>query len=213
MEQQKSDLRHLAQADAVARHREQKESRPTVVARALIHIKPSPTADMRSCDWSKVSQEELCASSVMHREDVRQGFAFFSRMMMRQAELHDHDKLSDIEGFHRDFKTGFAQTEWWDKHRKINRHHLLQEDGVPEDVNLIDVLDLIVDCTMAGLARSGSIYPITLSPEILQRAFDNTCELLKVHVAIERPIAPEVIVSDRKHEVAEAIDFHERCGE
>ncbi len=158
----------------------------TVSEDDVITIQPSATADTRSCDWSKVSQDQLCDSSVQHRDDVRKGFAFFSRMMTRQAELHDHDKLSDIEGFHRDFKTGFAQTEWWDAHRKINRHHLLQEDGVPDDVNLIDVLDLIIDCTMAGLGRSGDVYPITLSQEVLQRAFENTCELLKSHVVVDR---------------------------
>lgn len=161
--------------------------RPTVVdEKDIITIQPSPTADTRSCDWSKVSKEELCDSSVSHREDVRQGFAFFERMMVRQAELHDHDKLSNIDGFHADFKTGFEQTEWWDVHRKINRHHLLQEDGVPEDVNLVDIFDLIIDCTMAGMARSGEIYPITVSDEILKRAFENTCALLKEHIVVAK---------------------------
>lgn len=160
--------------------------RPTVEdSKDILRIQSSPTADTRSCDWSKVSKDTLCDSSVQHREDVKQGFEFFVRMMRRQAELHDHDKLSDIDGFHRDFKTGFAQTEWWDKHRKINRHHLLQEDGVPEDVNLIDVLDLIVDCTMAGMARTGEIYPITVAPEVLWRAFENTCALLKSHIVVQ----------------------------
>lgn len=166
--------------------KEATKDRPTVIdADDFIRILPSPTADTRSCDWSKVSKDQLCDSSVQHREDVRKGFEFFMRIMARQAELHDHDKLSNIDGFHADFQTGFEKTEWWDTHRKINRHHLLQEDGVPEDVNLIDVLDLIVDCTMAGMARTGEIYPITLSPDVLQRAFENTCELLKSHIVIQ----------------------------
>ena len=80
--------------------------------------------------------------------------------------------------------TGFKQTEWWDKHRKINRHHLLQEDGVPQDVNLIDVLDMIADCVMAGMARSGEVYPLNLDPDVLMRAFQNTVELLKQHVEV-----------------------------
>lgn len=162
-------------------------TRPTVIdEKDIIHIKPSPTADTRSCDWSKVSKDQLCDSSVQHREDVTKGFEFFVRMMRRQADLHDHDKLSDIDGFHEDFKTGFEVTTWWDRHRKINRHHLLQEDGVPDDVNLIDILDLIVDCTMAGMARTGEIYPITVSQDVLQRAFDNTCELLKSHITVDK---------------------------
>lgn len=151
----------------------------------IIVIYPSPTADTRSCDWSKVSIEQLCDSSVQHRNDVVKGFEFFVRMMQRQAALHDHDKLSDIEGFHRDFQTGFAQTVWWDKHRKINRHHLLQEDGVPNDVNLVDVFDLIVDCTVAGMARTGEVYPLTIPHSVLQRAFENTCRLLHSHIQVE----------------------------
>ncbi len=162
--------------------------RPTVIDNDdLIHIQPSPTADTRSCDWSKVSEDQLCESSQEHRSDVLKGFQFFVRMMMRQAILHDHDKLSDIKGFHADFQTGFENHEWWDRHRKINRHHLLQEDGVPEDVNLIDVMDLIIDCTMAGMARTGEIYPITVSPDVLWRAFENTCELLKSHIVVDAP--------------------------
>lgn len=152
----------------------------------IIHIKPSPTADTRSCDWSKVSKEQLCDSSEEHRRDVREGFEFFVRIMRRQAELHDHDKITNIDGFHEDFATGFEKTDWWDMHRKINRHHLLQEDGVPEDVNLIDVLDMVVDCTMAGLARSGALYPIDIKPEVLVQAFKNTFALLEKHVVVDR---------------------------
>lgn len=152
----------------------------------IITIEPSATADTRSCDWSKVSKHQLCDSSIQHREDVRKGFDFFKRIIDQQADLHDYDKLSDIDGFHADFATGFEKTEWWDRHRKINRHHLLQDDGVPEDVNLIDVLDLIVDCTMAGLGRTGEVYPITIGADVLQRAFENTCELLKSHVVVTR---------------------------
>ncbi len=160
-------------------------TRPTTIDQDdLITIRPSPTADTRSCDWSKVSKDQLCDSSVQHREDIRKGFEFFMRMMDRQAELHDHDKLSNIDGFHADFQTGFEVTTWWDEHRKINRHHLLQDDGIPDDVNLVDVFDLIIDCTMAGLARSGDVYPITLSPNVLARAFENTCALLKSHVVV-----------------------------
>jgi hypothetical protein len=106
-------------------------------------------------------------------------------MLCNQAENHDHDKISDIEGFHRDFLTGFKETTWWDNHRKVNRHHLLEADGVPEDVNLIDVLDMIADCVMAGMARSGSVYPINIEPDVLMRAFQNTVELLKRNIEEE----------------------------
>jgi hypothetical protein len=80
--------------------------------------------------------------------------------------------------------TGFKEHSWWDNHRKVNRHHLLQADGVPQDVNLIDVLDMIADCVMAGMARSGSVYALDIKPEVLMAAFQNTVELLKNNVEV-----------------------------
>jgi hypothetical protein len=80
--------------------------------------------------------------------------------------------------------TGFKQTGWWDNHRKIHRHHLAQEDGIPADVNLLDVLEYIADCVMAGMARSGSVYDLAMPPELLERAFKNTVELLKAEVEV-----------------------------
>ena len=150
----------------------------------MIAIKKSPTADTRTCDFANVTKDVLLESSFQHITDVRDGLAFFQHRLQDAANVHDRDKITDIEGFHRDFVTGFTQTEWWDKHRKLNRHHLLQADGVPDDVNLIDVLDMIADCVMAGMARSGSVYPLDINPEVLMKAFENTVELLKREVVV-----------------------------
>ena len=149
-----------------------------------IAIHKSKTADSRSCDFSKVTKETLYQSSLQHIEDVRKGLSFFQAMLSDSATFHDHDKISDIDGFHRDFITGFKKTTWWDNHRKINRHHLLADDGVPENVNLIDVLDMIVDCVMAGMGRTGTIYPLNISPEVLMRAFNNTVSILKDEIFV-----------------------------
>jgi hypothetical protein len=151
----------------------------------MIHISPSPTADTRTCDFATVTKETLFTSSLQHITDVREALAFFASKLDEAAEHHDPDKLSDIDGFHADFVTGFAQTGWWDRHRKLNRHHLEQPDGCPVDVNLIDVLDYIADCVMAGMARSGSVYPLKLGPELLERAFQNTVDLLKHRVVVD----------------------------
>jgi hypothetical protein len=151
----------------------------------MITIRPSATADTRTCDFANVSKETLLASSHQHIHDVHEGLQFFSRKIAEALLAHDTDKISDIDGFHADFITGFKVTEWWDRHRKINRHHLTMEDGIPDDVNLIDVLDFITDCVMAGMARSGSVYELKLPPELLERAFQNTVELLKSEVVVE----------------------------
>jgi hypothetical protein len=151
----------------------------------VIRIRKSPTADTRTCDFANTSKETLLASSRQHIEDVQRGLAYFNAKLAVAAVAHDQDKITDIDGFHADFVTGFKQTGWWDRHRKLNRHHLLQEDGVPEDVNLIDVLDMVADCVMAGMARSGDVYPLNIDPEVLMRAFQNTVTLLKSQVEVE----------------------------
>ena len=66
-----------------------------------------------------------------------------------------------------------------------------QNDGCPADVNLIDVLEFVADCVMASMARSGSVYPLQLTPDVLERAFQNTVELLKSQVAVGPSQLPE----------------------
>ncbi len=151
----------------------------------MIKIQKSATADTRTCDYASVTKEQLLKSSKQHRDDVKLGMEFFKHRIDTATMAHDYDKITDIDGFHRDFLTGFKRTEWWDNHRKVNRHHLLQDDGVPEDVNLVDVLDMIVDCVMAGMGRSGSVYPLDISPDVLMTAFQNTVELLKAEIVVE----------------------------
>lgn len=152
----------------------------------MITIKTSATADSRTCDSSVVSIQQLYRSSVQHIEDVDKGIDFFINMMADASEKHDSDKLTDIHGFYRDFIVNFKTTDWWDNHRKVTRHHILVDDGVPEDVNLVDVIEMITDCVMAGMGRCGSIYPLDIKPEVLMKAFNNTVELLKENVTVEK---------------------------
>ncbi len=152
----------------------------------MIEIEESKTADTRSCDYSTVTKGQLYASSVQHIGDVKKGMSFFEELIEGSAKRHDFDKLEGIDHFHNDFITGFKETGWWDNHRKVNRHHLLEDDGVPENVNLVDVLDMIVDCVMAGMGRTGSVYPLNINDKTLKAAFDNTVELLKRHVVVKK---------------------------
>lgn len=152
----------------------------------MITIKPSSTADTRTCDFANTTRDTLLNSSRQHIGDVVKAMAFFIGKLTEAAGEHDYDKLTAIDWFHADFITGFKQTSWWDNHRKIHRHHIDKPDGVPTDINLLDVLEHIADCVMAGMARSGSVYELKLSDELLQRAFRNTVELLKREVVVDR---------------------------
>lgn len=150
----------------------------------MIHIEKSQTADTRTCDFANTNKETLLDSSRQHIGDVVKALAFFQSMLTKAAGEHDYDKLTQIDWFHGDFVTGFKQTGWWDNHRKIHRHHIDKPDGVPTDINLIDVLEHISDCVMAGMARSGTVYELKLSDELLQKAFRNTVDLLKSQVVV-----------------------------
>lgn len=154
----------------------------------MIKIRKSLTADTRTCDCMKVTKEQLLGSSEQHIEDVQQAMNFFQSLIFRSLMAHDRDKITDIDGFHRDFTTRggnqFTDGEWHRAHIRLNRHHLTYPEGVPEDVNLIDVLDHIADCVMAGMGRTGGVYPLHLDSELLQRAFDNTVALLKKNVVV-----------------------------
>jgi hypothetical protein len=150
----------------------------------MIEIKKSPTADTRTCDVTKVERQQLLDSSRQHIADVAQAMAFFSSKLFAAAAEHDYDKLTAIDWFYANFQTGFKETGWWDNHRKIHRHHLGQADGIPDDVNLLDMLEYISDCVMAGMARSGEVYALEASNELLRRAFDNTVSLLKTQVKV-----------------------------
>ena len=150
----------------------------------MIEVKTSPTADTRTCDVDAVTKEQLLESSRQHIADVAKAMAYFSSRLFAAAAEHDYDKLTAIDWFYEDFKTSFEQTGWWDNHRKIHRHHLGQADGVPLDVNLLDVIEYIADCVMAGMARSGEVYKLEASDELLRTAFENTTELLVEQVVV-----------------------------
>lgn len=150
----------------------------------MIEVTKSPTADTRTCDFANRPKDVLLDSSLRHISDVSKGLAFFAGELTKAAGVHDYDKLSAIDWFHQDFVTGFKQTGWWDNHRRIHRHHLAQADGVPADVNLIDVLEFVADCVMAGMARSGSVYEVTLPDDVLRSALKNTVDLLKRQVTV-----------------------------
>jgi hypothetical protein len=152
----------------------------------MIHIKKSETADTRTCDVSKVTKDQLLESSLQHIGDVQEGLEFFIGMLQKAESWHDFDKRNKegIDAFYKDFKNNFETTDWWDNHRKVNRHHLLQDDGVPDDVNLVDVIEMIVDCVMAGMGRKGEVYPLDISPDVLMEAFRNTAKLLESQVVV-----------------------------
>lgn len=151
----------------------------------MIVIKKSECADTRTCDWSKVTKRQLLENSKLHISDVQAAGDYFLRLIRSRFNRHDHTKVSHIDDFHKDFSCGFKTQDWYAMHKAIERHHLEAEDGIREDVNLIDVLEYVADCVMAGMARSGEIRELTVRPEVLSRAAQNTAEMLKEVILVE----------------------------
>jgi len=165
-----------------------------------IHIKKSPTADTRTCDPKTVTKEQLLESSKLHQKDVEKALAWMNGRLELRTQFfflatgglsypHDHDKIDDIDGFHRDFQAAnerpFVDGEWYQKHLRENRHHLNVAEGVPDNVDLFDVQEMIADCAVSGMARSGEVYPLELSNELLQRAVQNTLKKLVASIVVE----------------------------
>ena len=109
-------------------------------------------------------------------------------MVDRAGDMHDCTKKSQERKFYKDFVNtqengaDFVNGDWYQIHVNAERHHLLS--NCPDDVNLIDVLEMVADCTCAGLARSGEIRDLEINSEILDRAVKNTAELIKSMVEV-----------------------------
>ena len=73
------------------------------------------------------------------------------------------DLCNTIEG-----RIKFEDGQWNKDHYALERHHLLER--CPDDVNLIDVIEMICDCVCAGMARSGEVRDLEISEDILAGA-------------------------------------------
>ena len=87
--------------------------------------------------------------------------------------------------FYKDFKNNFKTHQWYDLHKAEQRHHINDEDGIKDDIDLIDVIQHLVDGVMAGIARSGKYIKNNISQDLLQKAFNNSVDKLLKNIQIE----------------------------
>lgn len=127
---------------------------------------------------------EFNEANVSHRVDVKSMMSSLADAIKATGEHHDDTKIDEPERslFYRELCAkiegkidSFVDGEWYPMHCQTERHHL--NEHCPDDVNLIDVIEMICDCVCAGMARSGNVYPITISSEILQKAVENTVNM------------------------------------
>lgn len=154
-----------------------------------IKIKRNTLGDTRTATYVP-TYKEFRDSNRMHIDDVKNMMSALSGEIRSAGIRHDYTKISD-EGsslFYRELcatiegKMNFTKGEWYPMHVRTERHHL--NEYCPDNVNLIDVLEMICDCVCAEMARSGEVRPVEILPEILQKAVENTVKLCKEHVEV-----------------------------
>ncbi|MDL2246733.1 DUF5662 family protein [Methanobrevibacter sp. OttesenSCG-928-K11] len=149
----------------------------------VIYIKDTRTNNEKN----KLTKEEIKQASVMHKADVMKGMIFFSDLLLDAGLNHDWTKLAYLEEIYTDYEKrledkDFSRDKWNKLHQSHERHHL--NSAVPDDVNLVDVLEFIVDCVMAGIGRFGEIdFKYLELPEgTLEKAYMNTINMLQEEV-------------------------------
>lgn len=155
----------------------------------MIVVRKNPNGDTRTAQ-NGVTFEEFQEANNMHRDNVREVMWKLADMVGCTGENHDCTKKCQERMFYRDFCStlyrgaDFVNSEWYQLHVKAERHHLLSH--CPEDVNLIDVLEMIVDCVCAGMARSGEVRELEIDDAILRSAVKNTADLIQSMICVEK---------------------------
>ncbi len=152
----------------------------------MIEINKSKTADSRTCIYKNVKYKDILKSTKSHIKNVTQGIDFAIKILKEKAINHDHTKLKYSDLFYKEFMEGFKKTtEWWEMHQGTERHHLKSKKYIPKDVNLFDIIEMIIDGIMAGLARTGKYKKEEIPNDLLKTAFDNTIKLYLDNIKIK----------------------------
>jgi len=160
----------------------------------MIVVKPSYLIDTRSARTVTdvcPSKQDLLDATERHIDDVRNAMAFFACRLLKAAMLHDHTKVDDIDGFYAAYQdafngiSSFTGSPFNTAHLASERHHLLEH--VPDDVNLIDVIERIADTVMANTGRGGGtgLFFDSMDADLLQKAYTNTVYLLQGEVVFD----------------------------
>lgn len=119
----------------------------------------------------------------MHKRDVSNIMNSVAEKIIENADIHDYTKLIHIDQFYNDMcrsiedkNVNFKDLPWYNVHVATERHHI--NDGVKEDTNLLDIIEMLADGVAAGYARKGSVYPANIDKEVLYKAFQNTFKMM-----------------------------------
>ena len=146
-----------------------------------IVIHKNPNGDTRTAP-KNVAFERFQEANNSHIVDVANVLIGPSEKLKENGHKHDWTKKKYEKMFYNNFLAtmnygaDFVSGEWHQLHVNTERHHLLSR--CPEDVNLLDVIEMIVDCVCAGKTRSGEVRDLKISTDILGKALRNTVKLV-----------------------------------
>lgn len=135
--------------------------------------------------------KDFNTANYSHISDVKNHARWFSDNLNMQVINHDWTKIKEPyeSMFYRDLcavlegRMDFFDGKWSKLHyEELERHHLKRH--CPDDVNMIDVIEMICDCVAAGMARSGEVYDVDIPTDVLTKAVHNTVELLKSQIKV-----------------------------
>lgn len=133
-------------------------------------------------DKSKVTKQELLSKTKMNNDNVRKALGYFINEIKDTANKYDADKITDIDGYYKYYKG--EDNIWHNSHRKINRHHLDMANGVPDDVDLIDIIGYITCGVVGNVTGLDEPHELKLSKDLLMTAFKNTVDKLEDNVKV-----------------------------
>lgn len=141
-------------------------------------------------DYGYTSKMKLYYDTRQHQFDVCKVMNRISKILRERGTYHDWSKIKFFTEFANDTlerldTPDFKSREWYKIHTTNERHHI--NANVPDDVDLIDVLECICDCVVAGKARSGEVNLdfLVLNDTILEDAYWNTVNKISEMVTVE----------------------------
>ena len=124
-----------------------------------------------------------------HRKDVFLVMRTLAEYLESRGLEHDWTKKEFFDEFAKDTLEridvqDFKARDWYKIHTEYERHHV--NANVPSDVNFFDLIEMMVDCIVAGKTRSGTVdYTfLVLNDNILEDAYWNTVELINSIVEV-----------------------------
>ena len=144
-----------------------------------VSIKKTDNPELGYTDENKLKED-----IEQHRVDVCHVMDMISAHMTDIGVAHDWTKIAYFDKFAQDTlerldTPEFKERDWYSIHTSLERHHV--NAHVPEDVDLFDIIEMIVDCIVAGMARStfNPEFLVLKDENVLEDAYWNTIEKLE----------------------------------